>query len=90
MLCWAHSGFSTEISGKLVGNQEFQQGFLRVHSILSFVPNHAIVMVEEFPTNLFAAMGRKAMHEQRISGGALHKLAVDLKVCKRRLTPGCL
>ena len=50
-----------------------------MHAVFSLVPDHRIFPVEQFRADFLAAMGRQAMHEQRVSRGMGHQFAIDLK-----------
>ncbi|MNH42187.1 hypothetical protein D3C79_1038370 [compost metagenome] len=61
-----------------VFDQHFEQGFLGVETVLRLVPGDRAWIVEQVDADLFAAVGRQAVHEYHVIRGQVEERLVDL------------
>ena len=63
---------------------------LGVAAVLGLVPDHALRAVEHVGVDLLAAVGRQAVHDDRVGRGERHQLGGDRVVAERRQPGGGL
>src|SRR5580700_5746987 len=64
-----------------------QNALLRVQPVLGLVEHHRLRAVDHVVGDLFAAMGRRAMHEDGIGLGAGHQPRIDLIALEQVMAP---
>jgi hypothetical protein len=65
-------------SGRNAVEAPGQNALLRVQAVFGLVEHHRLRAVDHLVGDLLAAMGRQAVHEQRVGLGQRHQLGVDL------------